>query len=520
MPSLFRKMETRRLRGSDIKQIVRILRNDPHSSADSGGIQYEKATAAAIKKLPRRLRSTLLSSHGPLCRAHKGLDAHLIEEIWAWIKFELETAVGRFLYPIIMSDILSEADEYRVRQLEPVVEMFITEWTLAESAPPGKHPIDAGTKWAYQKNGCPACMLARIGSDYGVLFALFAGMYGHLRSHSGGQKGVAKIKSKRLRFVRYWMRTHANGDQAAQDAYDLGLELKTLRHDAKTSLRRFGLSKQYTRDSLDETPVTVRHCLDEQPRAAPDISDSYNSKCWTITSPQDYDAKYGPMPSPDPATPTVVEGWNHKPVLNLQASVHIQPPTPHSSKFIHSIHSTHTAESDTLAPLPLLSYANLKRCDSVLGSSGTSLHSPRLASSIYSSLSRLTLATSNASYNNPNTPSTRQRGYDSMETQEERLDKYRKMMAPTPSKHKADCEGADGKDVVEFQGRLLPKPSRVSMYSAFGEEGRDGTEFEIVDETPPPSPAFEGVVEKHFQDDDEDDEGDVEDELDAWRSDQ
>ncbi|KAF1922473.1 uncharacterized protein M421DRAFT_38761, partial [Didymella exigua CBS 183.55] len=238
MPVLFRKMETRRLHNPGIKQLVQVLRTDPHSTADLGDARFKKATQAAIKKLPRRLRSSTMAWHGSLCSSHKGLDFYLINELWSWIRYELEVAIGRFLYPIVMSEILSKEDERCVRQLEPVARMFNAEWTLAESAAPGKIPIDTGSKWTYQENRCPACMLTRLGSDEVALFALFACMYGHLRSRSSGLNGASKIRSKRLRFVRYWMKTHPDGAQAAEEAYDLGLELKAIRRDAKASLLR------------------------------------------------------------------------------------------------------------------------------------------------------------------------------------------------------------------------------------------------------------------------------------------
>jgi hypothetical protein len=487
MPLFCRKMETRRLHGADMKKLVLVLRNDPHSSINPGGSEYDKATEAAIKKLPRRLRSNPLSSHGLLCRTHKGLDAHLIDDVWAWIKFELEVAIGRFLYPIIMSNALSREDEFRVRQLEPVVEIFHPRWTLAESSPPGIPPIHTRNKWAFQQNGCPACMLARIGSDEGALFALFAGMYGHLRSCSGDQKGVGKIKSKRLRFVRYWMRTHVNGEQATLAAYELGMELKALRREVEASLRETGQPTCYTRDSLDKPSVTTDHCLDEQPELSADISEPYKPKDWIASNP--HHSKMSLTPPLDPTTPIVIEGWNNKPLPETpRASIHIQPPTSHSIKSNHhSTQSNHPTEEHTLPTLPILSRANLKRRDSVLSSLG-SIHLPRPASSIYSSPSRLTLATSIASYNSPTTRSHTPR-YDPLDTQEERMDKYRKMLNGIPVNRRAN-RGV-GK-------RLLPKPSRGSIYSAFGEDGWEEKEkeFDEVDVTPPPSPGLDGLDEE------------------------
>ncbi|KAH6644506.1 hypothetical protein C7974DRAFT_371620 [Boeremia exigua] len=375
-----------------------------------------------------------------------------------------------------MSGILSEADEYRVRQLEPVVEMFFPEWTLAGSAPPGKPPIDTGAKWAYQKNGCPACMLARLGSDENALFALFAGMYGHLRSRSGGQKGADKVKSKGLRFVRYWMRKHANGDQAVQEAYDLGVELKMLRHDAKVSLRESKQSTRYTRDSLYEPPVTARHCLDDQPDIAVDLSTPFSPKNWM----QDDKPIISEDSPRNSRPPSFTDAWNHEHPSDPSAS--IQPCTPRSTtqsttdSATRSANSTHLhpVAQDTLTPLPRAP----SRHDSMLSP-------PRPPSSIYTSASR---PTSIASFNAP-TRNPKQRGHDPLETVEERVDRYRQLIAQEHSERGASCAGAP-------HGRLLPQPSRGSMYGAFGVAGREGEEFEGVDDTPPPSPVVEDCEEE------------------------
>lgn len=556
MPALFRKMETRRLHNPDIKQLVHILRTDPHSLAEPGDARFEKATQTAIKKLPRRLRSSPISYHGSLCRTHKGLDAHLINDVWSWIKFELEVAIGRFLYPMVMSGILSKEYEHRVRQLEPVVRMFNTAWTFAESAAPGKPPIDAGTKWTYQENGCPACMLTRIGSDEGALFALFAGMYGHLRSRSGGRKGVHQIRSKRLRFVRYWMKTHPNGEQATQEAYDLGVELKAIRRKAKVSLRCFKRPTHYTRDSLDEAPTTPRHCLNDRPAAAFDISEPFHPNDWAANT--KHDPKIGPTPPLDPTTHTVIEDWYPSELTNVthadirRASINIPSPSPRSAASIPPMPFTHTTKqrrdsvfstTTTIRPRPSSSIYPTHRpsvamlrgsrpASSVYSTqdpSGITLSPPQPASYAYSTPndSRLTIATSIVSYNDPTKPS-KPRGYDPMETDDEWMDrctkpsksrgyvpiethdermneymaKYRAAMAPRPSNPKPNgreailLEGDVRHDVVQYEGQVLPKPSRCSMYSAFGEEGRDGEEFEVVDETPPPSPVGEGFAEE------------------------
>ncbi|XPS98365.1 hypothetical protein M3J09_007570 [Ascochyta lentis] len=406
-----REMQARRLHNSDIKKIVRVLRSGPPSASSHEKDSHEKATEAAIKKLPRRLRSSPLSSHGALCCTHKGLDAHLIDDIWSWIKYELEIGIGRFLYLIIMSDILSEPDKLRARQLEPVVRMFKPNWTLAKSSPPRTPPIDAGDKWVYQKNGCPACMLARIGSDEDALFALFAGMCGRHRWRSGGQKGVDKLKSRRLRFVRYWMRTLEDGEQKTSDAYDLGVKLKTLRREAKIRLRRSGQPTQYTRDSIDGVPVVARHCLDGGVAVAVGVEDPVYHKDWTINTL--HDPEIGPTLPLDANSQTQSESWDSKPHFPLPQ--------------INTLNSPQSLRGDTLSPLPPAHHDAMPTPSPSIYS--TRSHAPSTASfihSTHSTHSRTTLTPSPASH----TPWPENR-FDPFETPDERVRKYREILART-----------------------------------------------------------------------------------------
>jgi hypothetical protein len=519
-----RKMDTRRLHAAEIKQLVRVLRNESNSQMDTQvdlkDSKTEKATVSAIKLLPRRLRANLLSSHGSLCHTHKSLDHHLIDDIWAWIKFELETAIGRFIYPLVMSGTLSKEDEQRIRQLEPVGEMIVPGWTLAESAPPGKRPIHTGTNWAYQQDGCPACMLSRIGSDTKVLFALYAGTYGHLSIRNSNLK-----KSKRLRIIRYWMRTHPSGAEAPEDAYEFGAKLKASRDDAKTLLRQSGQPVRYKRNSISGPPLSAfpdNHteiALDVlnpyNPNAStttsattsvstfnPDVSDPYKSKnCRCSTSTID-DPKLGPSPSPAPSTIASIESQTKPRYSDKRVASQATP----------GITFSPAPEIDDLAPLPSPNTINRtasnrisaskrpapKRHDSVI-SNRSSLHAPRPRSSVYST------ATSIASYNDPSdrgspAPSDRSRAFDPLETSEERIEKFRNILAPSwvleNSADEGDDEGSVAlEDTFNFRGFLLPKPSRTSLYAAFGDEGKKGDAFEVCDLTPLPSPQGEGFEE-------------------------
>ena len=548
MPKLFGKMETRRLHNPDMRQLVQVLRTDPRSTVGPGDERFEKATQALIKKLSRRLRSSVMSWHGSLCRSHKGLDFYLINDVWSWIKYELEVTIGRFLYPIIMSDALPNLHEDMVRQLEPVVRMFTTDWTLVGSAPPGKHPVDKGNKWAYQENKCPACMLTRLGSDIEVLYALFACMYGRLQSRSGGhgQNGVKSIRSKRLRFIRYWMKTHPEGEQAAEAAYNFGVQFKAVRRDAKYALRR---PKQSTHETQEDSHV-----------AAFDFSEPFNPDNRTVNF--THDPKIGPVPPPNPATPTVIEGWD---LLNIthadiyQAKNNVQPPAPRSQPPSPCVQPLTPRMS--IPPMPFTTPTPPQtpaphRRDSIFSTTSTSR--PRPASSIYSiqtpfqnpsvttlrlprpssyayslndpNRSCLTVTSSSIlSYNDPIQPSM-PRGFDPLESTDEWMDKWtapknstlrdytfntpqddrrntymEKYRVPPSLNTKANrreavlLEGDFRNGIVQYEGQVLPKPSRCSMYSALGEEGNNGEEFEIVDQTPPPSPVAETFEEEEKQ---------------------
>lgn len=67
--------------------------------------------------------------------------------------------------------------------------------------------------------------------------------------------------------------------------------------------------------------------------------------------------------------------------------------------------------------------------------------------------------------------------------------------AKTNHREAVALEGDFRDGFVHREGQVLPKPSRCSIYSAFGEEGKGGEESEIADATPPPSPVAEALEE-------------------------
>ncbi|KAF2026766.1 hypothetical protein EK21DRAFT_73509, partial [Setomelanomma holmii] len=239
MPFLkLKTMDTSRLHNSDMKKLVRILRGLPPSQLFRHEA-YVKELHEAIKDLPRNLRQSSLSSWSTLCNIHKGLDSNLLEDIWSWVMYEFERGVGRLIYPLLMGQMLTFAEEMKIRQLEPVFQMWRTDFKPESSAPPGRIPIlKGGDIWAHQKDDCAACLLARIGSDEDVLLALFAGMVGRFPTHktTGRRTDAAELrvahlespKSKRIRLLRYWLKSSRGSDTLFYEAAELGIKLKNL----------------------------------------------------------------------------------------------------------------------------------------------------------------------------------------------------------------------------------------------------------------------------------------------------
>ncbi|KAL5117992.1 hypothetical protein ACEQ8H_004137 [Pleosporales sp. CAS-2024a] len=227
-------MDMRRLSNSELKKLVSIL--------------HENATQEDIQALPSRLRSVHPSSSGSgsgssskktktSCSLHKDLDANVVHHVWRWIRYELERGIGKHVFPVLMADKLSRSQERKMRAIEPVLEMWRLDFDRQAVAPAGRAAmVDTGSKWAYQRDQCRGCMLARIGSDNKVLRALHAGMVARFPLRTTplhklllAELGVGLLdnfRSRRIRFVRYWMQATTGDDALVQEATELGMLIK------------------------------------------------------------------------------------------------------------------------------------------------------------------------------------------------------------------------------------------------------------------------------------------------------
>ncbi|CAO2652578.1 Nn.00g008610.m01.CDS01 [Neocucurbitaria sp. VM-36] len=536
MPLLLKKMETRRLHNSDMKKLVRILRNVPFPSSSSKDISYQRHTKANIQDLPRRLRSSHLSlSTSNLCTTHKGLDANLIADIWAWLRHEVDGAIGKFLYPLIMCGVLTKNQELKMRQLEPVQQMWYPDFTMEMSAPPGRRPAQCGSKWCYQIDQCPACMLARIGSDEDVMFALFAGMVGRMKDKATGidvlrgMVGLEKARSKRLRFVRYWIRASRGGDSMVFEAGELGIKMKRLRHEWKVEQRYLRDAQHLDRTTHNSYEVERRRttsevghrqgasvqCDDTGSVIGIDITEPYQPKEWSPSNA--HDPKLGPNPRPSnvmPLSPAAPLGFDISSLRdsdsrspNGESRANATLARPHSNGSDTTVHPGSSVSVAQLRPRPLrpkksptkvsapsVHDASAKqprhsRQDSVLGDLPSltrhlpSTRRPGQQPSIIHSLASTRTIMSYDGCASSRTPVAASRNivlpldspvYEIPQTQEQLVEKYRAMLA---AHSEAYCI-SDGED----DPSSLPRPRPNSMYSSFGNRAFDDNAYEAADE--------------------------------------
>lgn len=230
------------LHNSDLKKLARILRGVP-SQLSIKSLTYSSSVKKAIKALPSPLRQSSGQATSSLCSTHSGLNNALIDDIWPCMHQELSSELGKFVFPLLMARKLTLDQELSIRALEPLGEMFDKAFSAENATPPHRHPFDSGKKWSYPADHCPACMLARIGSDPAVLKALYAGMIGHFPTFKLASRRVKEEdlsvaaldnpKSKRVRFVRYWLKECSDGDTLYRSAIELGIALKKASKEVK-----------------------------------------------------------------------------------------------------------------------------------------------------------------------------------------------------------------------------------------------------------------------------------------------
>lgn len=241
---------------SDMSHFIRIFLTCPSPRTGEAQILRQR-----IKALPPRLQAS--GFHKPpspgtngkvqpgyLCDLHKHLKKGLCYETMSMLEHEI-SRVGRYTYSIVMSGQLDADIEMAVRQLEPLPQMYVPGFDVRQSAPEGHEFIcptlinDKGMfvpRWAYESSQCPACMLARIGTDSSVLSALLAGIVARISRRHRGRRD--NLKSLRIRFVKEWLEAHDGGSALVDRAFAIGgmmRDIKRAQKEAEYKKAREGL---------------------------------------------------------------------------------------------------------------------------------------------------------------------------------------------------------------------------------------------------------------------------------------
>jgi hypothetical protein len=462
-----RHLETSQLHNTELKKLVHVLRGVPTPSSNSLDA-YHHTVKDQVRALPCRLQQSVLSRSTNVCPAHRGLHHQLITEMWSWVQHEFNGGIGKHIYPVIMGRKLSAEQEHKVRQLEPVLQMWRTDFRSDTSAPPGRDPIPGNSEWSYQIDQCPACMLTRIGSDKQVLFALYAGMIGRFPKHklSSVKLSLEELtvhtldnpKSKRIRFVRYWLKASTVGDTSLLEATNLGIVLKKL-------------YREWKRDAKSNRPSIygIQYNL---------ISMGESHQHTNGLYPHLVDPKIGPQPRSNRLNP-------HSPLehLGFKTSSHRARVSTRTSKLHLASESITDSDSDStvypedsisqhnpVASLGIKTAHHRKRQDYVAPNSPLMPHrlDTRPGAANLPDSNKKTSRASSSTYRSP----TKASGVSMCPSHIHTVFSHstdRISLASTATTMSYDREGHD-----------LPVPQRQSMYFGYGYEMRDP--FEDMDE--------------------------------------
>ncbi|KAJ9667170.1 hypothetical protein H2201_002690 [Coniosporium apollinis] len=233
-------MSYRDLTSSDITQLARILSHAPppflhHSSPQVTA--YKLATKKELEQIPARLENAKYftfrgrfkyvyhygrGDSGVLCELHAPLNYYLVRSLFHFVRREINDQIPAFISDLHEAGVLTKKQMAVFSVLDTVPGMWRSNFTDSFAAV----RLDGGlamSKWRRQEDHCYACMLARLGGDEQVVFALAAGILGR---HRG--KGIHIANSKRLLWIESWLSGFENRERMMDDSWALGKQLKAL----------------------------------------------------------------------------------------------------------------------------------------------------------------------------------------------------------------------------------------------------------------------------------------------------
>ncbi|KAJ9638388.1 hypothetical protein H2199_007076 [Coniosporium tulheliwenetii] len=220
--------------------LARILSHAPppflhHSSPQVTA--YKRATKKELEQIPARLENAKYftfrgrfkyvyhygrGDSGVLCELHAPLNYYLVRSLFHFVRREINDQIPAFISDLHEAGVLTKEQMAVFSVLDTVPGMWRSNFTDSFAAV----RLDGGlamSKWRRQEDHCYACMLARLGGDEQVVFALAAGILGR---HRG--KGIHIANSKRLLWIESWLSGFENRERMMGDSWALGKQLKAL----------------------------------------------------------------------------------------------------------------------------------------------------------------------------------------------------------------------------------------------------------------------------------------------------
>jgi hypothetical protein len=279
----FRLANFKQMSSTDRDLYAQILccQPEPRVSRNSEWWQeYYRLTKKQIKALPAHLREypnwldRQLNKHIEdetrvqvryLCPLHDQMSRILVRSILNWIRKEVDHYTPSVISPLIEEGHLSTNVVQRFTKLSNISAMWIAPHKFVSFY---KREVDP--KWEFQKDGCAACIIARMASDPEILISLKAGM--HIRAKAE----ETKDPSRRMQYVEcmIFRLPCDNTENIKEEANDLGRSLQIM------------LKKWAAGQVLTSTPLKSGHesnSLEPQnrlvtPAAQPSVSSPSSNK--------------------------------------------------------------------------------------------------------------------------------------------------------------------------------------------------------------------------------------------------
>lgn len=199
----------------EVSQLASVLCHAPPVNTPRDGAvwaAYVCHTNERIALLGHKLRAaTTLPSFLPwstnhgLCSIHRHLNAKPLEDIFAALRYEVEVRTREVWQPVALAGALSASQTQQLALMEELRSLWLPPSEFMKKF--GRLPAP---RYAYQADGCVACMLSRMGANVETAMALGAMLLGSMRR--------SDMLSTRVCFCREWVRYTVEGDIDCVDA--------------------------------------------------------------------------------------------------------------------------------------------------------------------------------------------------------------------------------------------------------------------------------------------------------------